>query len=79
MEWHLEDCNYKIVVFFFCENPPQVATFLRDYFIYSSVAYPRGEEGGGGGWGVGKKGAYASIFFNDFFFFFFLNLTIFYN
>ena len=50
MEWHVEDCNYKIVVFFFCENPPQVATFLRDYFIYSSVAYPRGEEGGVGGW-----------------------------
>ena len=75
MEWHVEDCNYKIVVFFFCENPPQVATFLRDYFIYSSVAYPRGEEGGGGG--LGRKGHMPPFFLMIFFFF--LNLTIYYN
>ena len=38
MKWHVEDCNYKIVVFFLGGTPPQVASFLRDHFIHSSVA-----------------------------------------
>ena len=35
MEWHVEDSNYKIVVFFFiCETPPQVAILMSDNFIH---------------------------------------------
>ena len=77
MEWHVEDCNYKIVVFFFCETPPQVAIFLRDNFIHSFISCLA--KGGGGGWG--EKGAYASnffmILFHLFFYFFFYFLLFF--
>ena len=75
MEWHVEDCNYKIVVFFFCETPPQVAIFLRDNFIHSFISCLAK----GGGWG--EKGAYASnffmILFHLFFYFFFYFLLFF--
>ena len=51
MEWHVEDCNYKIVVFFFCETPPQVATFFERplYSFISCLAKWRG----GGLWTKG--------------------------
>ena len=75
MEWHVEVCNYKIVVFFFCETPPQVTTFMRDHFIHCQWL----SQGEGGG-----KGAYAAnffmifLFFLFFFFLFFIYLFIYF-
>ena len=45
MEWHVEDCNYKIVVFFFCETPPQVATLMKTTLFIDQWL----NQGGGGG------------------------------
>ena len=67
MEWHVEDCNYKIVVFFICETPPQVATFMRDHFIHCQWL----SQGEGGERGI------CSQFFHDFFFFFFFFFNLF--
>ena len=58
MEWHVEDCNYKIVVFFFCETPPQVATLMKTTLFIDQWL----NQGGGG-----EKGTYTSNFFMIFF------------